>query len=456
MLRIYTHNVGSEGLNNLRTGINDAVNNLNSFMRRNHQGIAPRSSRAILASEVAGAPGFNNGNRVVLCWGNSSPLTIHDSNLYLNNPTAIGLATNKKTFFETIDAYNEELEHSDMISLPEWTDSTSIAEDWAEEGIPVYCRTQLQGHSGSGIVVASDESEIVDAPLYTQGITGARREYRIHVFGDEILFAQVKRRRSGVEVNEEVRNLDGGWVFGVTNVAISREVKRNAIAAVKALGLTFGAVDILAKGRAGQEEEVYVLEINTAPGQQGDTTIAKYGCAIIDAMLRFYVSKVDSDWIVDEMSTEQLLNALGYSEAGMREFFTLLPVTEAQVALADEDDEVAASVQVSPWDRLSIVADEDTSRQWQVSTASTGRPRPSAIPTRAPAAPTPVAHTAPTSTVRTSALTASGTDNYYAVGTVAGQQKVGMVVPSRGLFYMTGVDAPVMLTNVTLTARIEL
>ena len=45
-----------------------------------------------------------------------------------------------------------------------------------------------------------------------------------------------------------------------------------AVNAVKALGLDFGAVDIIYNEK---ENQYYVLEVNTAPGLEG-TTLIKY------------------------------------------------------------------------------------------------------------------------------------------------------------------------------------
>ena len=52
--------------------------------------------------------------------------------------------------------------------------------------------------------------------------------------------------------------------------------KRNA--AIKALGLDFGAVDIIYNEA---EDQHYVLEVNTAPGLEG-TTLQKYTEAILE------------------------------------------------------------------------------------------------------------------------------------------------------------------------------
>lgn len=480
MLRIFTHNVGSEGLANLREQMHEACEIFNTKMRALHPAIFTRSSRAILASENASAAGFRDGNRVILCWGNSSELALHQSNLYLNTPEAIGKATNKKTFFAAIEEHNEEMEaeieDADEDDEGYWSErlvstvlnTTSIAEArrWFSESSDtiVYCRTSLQGHSGQGIVVANNADELVQAPLYTKGITGARREYRVHVYDGKVLFGQVKRRREGTEVNEDVRNLDGGWVFGVNNVVLSSEVSRNAIMAVKALGLTFGAVDIIAKGRAGQETTSFVLEVNTAPGQQGDTTLSKYSNAIFNSIVDFYMEKTGARLTHREYSLplkNKLISILNFSDTDAERIVNSLPsdTSVAQVDSESEDAPIAPDLRSVMWERASLTVPDglqtmrgtttmrfDTTRDGMATHTSVATPVREEIPTAE----------VPSSIIRTSVLTAPREGNYYAVGTVAGVVKVGMVVPSRGVFYMVGIDSPVSLTNVELTARIEL
>jgi hypothetical protein len=151
---------------------------------------------------------------------------------------------------------------------------------WFFNGDRVYCRTVLTGSAGDGIVLVdpnvSGTHQIVDAPLYTMGIKGKRREYRIHVWdfnGVQRYWVQEKKRRQGFQDNEgydnRIRNLDHGWVFAhneITNP--SQATLDSAVAAVKTLGLNFGAVDLIETDKG---KEPYVLEVNTAPGLEGQT-----------------------------------------------------------------------------------------------------------------------------------------------------------------------------------------
>lgn len=107
------------------------------------------------------------------------------------------------------------------------------------------------------------------------------REYRVHVFNGKSI--RISEKDFGSPIISSIRSR--GNRFKV-EVAFSmrkpthpvRRIRRAAKAAVKALGLDFGAVDVLEKdGRA------YVLEVNSAPGLGGSTP-ALYA----DAFLRWY------------------------------------------------------------------------------------------------------------------------------------------------------------------------
>jgi hypothetical protein len=74
------------------------------------------------------------------------------------------------------------------------------------------------------------------------------------------------------------------------------EIEKVAVAAVVALGLDFGAVDILAKypkGDLTRSPVLAVCEVNTAPGLANETTLQAYTKAITD----YYHSTRDSRFV---------------------------------------------------------------------------------------------------------------------------------------------------------------
>lgn len=138
-------------------------------------------------------------------------------------------------------------------------------------------RSTLTGHSGDGISIGrkGDEVLVSDAPLYTRYIP-KEHEYRVHVVGDRAIFTQRKARRlEHTDPNWEVRNLANGFVFVAAEC--NEATERQAVAAVQALSLDFGAVDIIFPRR--EPLQPLVLEVNTACGLE-ERTAQKYAEAL--------------------------------------------------------------------------------------------------------------------------------------------------------------------------------
>lgn len=206
--------------------------------------------------------------KTVLNWGNSpvnTPLEVLKCRI-LNHPEAVSKAVNKLTTFKLLKDAG--------VTIPEFSDTKEEASKWLAAGKTVVVREVLNGYGGNGIKLIENPAEIPDAPLYTQYIPKTE-EYRVHVFKNEAFFIQRKARKKEIaddKINWKVRNLAGGFIFANQDVQVAEACQQEAIKAVQALGLDFGAVDIIwNKNR----NKYYVLEINTAPGLTG-TTLEKY------------------------------------------------------------------------------------------------------------------------------------------------------------------------------------
>lgn len=227
----------------------------------NAKGIRPVGSRYV-----------NEPDHLVLNWGDSK---CPEYDTMLNDPGAVLKASNKMVCAQAFDRHD--------VSMPTTMYTQGGAQAYLEggEGRVIYCRTILNGSQGAGIVVAHSVDELVAAQLYTAGITGKRREYRVHVFDGKAIHVQQKKRRNGYKENpnyaDNVRNLASGWVFATDGVEVSDACQDASISAVKALGLDFGGVDIV----EDKDGNAYVIEVNTACGLQG-TTVEKY-CEAIKA-----------------------------------------------------------------------------------------------------------------------------------------------------------------------------
>lgn len=200
-------------------------------------------------------------------WGNSKNITRHiECGGCLNPPEAVRSAVNKLQAFQLMQG---------RVSTPEWSEDAGEALQWLGEGFNVVVRHKLTGHSAEGLQILNGDTItlVPDAPLYTKYIK-KKDEWRIHVFKHdgvpEVFFVQRKARKLDVpdeEVNWQVRNLAGGFIYSHVNVEAPENVKSEAMNAIMALNLDFGAVDVITK----KNGEAYVLECNTACGLQGST-----------------------------------------------------------------------------------------------------------------------------------------------------------------------------------------
>lgn len=204
---------------------------------------------------------------IVLNWGCSSdnfPREINCEDIF-NNPDHVRIATNKLKSFNTLKG---------QCTIPDFTEDAVEASKWLAEGVTVVARTKLTGHSGEGIVNVEKREELPPAPLYVKYIPKTD-EYRLHVFRDKVFFIQQKKRNMDVpedKVNWKVRNHGNGFIYAHKDVVVNEVAHNCAIMAIKALGLDFGAVDIIYNKK---QDRFYVLEVNTACGLEG-TTLEKY------------------------------------------------------------------------------------------------------------------------------------------------------------------------------------
>jgi len=211
---------------------------------------------------------------VIINWGNTRNSNYIPSNLDLNKHEAVAIAANKLKTFETLSAAGfahipsyctSQYEASNMLYI-----ATNGGENLGKESI--YCRTSLTGHSGSGIVIAKNTYEFVEAPLYTLG-TKHKYEFRVHVFKGEVIDVQQKKRRNDYTgPNTGIRNHSNGYIYARSNINVPPLLLSSSIQAVALLGLDFGAVDV---GYREHDSRVFVFEVNTAPGLVG-TTLDKY------------------------------------------------------------------------------------------------------------------------------------------------------------------------------------
>jgi len=165
------------------------------------------------------------------------------------------------------------------LSTVPWTTDSDVAKTWPL----VVARATLTGHSGQGIHMwtpSNREEPVPIAPLYTQYIKKTY-ECRVHVFQGHVIDAQIKRKVIDYEGerNTAIRNIHTGWVYCREGFILPDTATNLSITAVNAVGLDFGAVDLIYNQH---HKQFYILEINTAPGLEG-TTLTNYKEAIKNA-----------------------------------------------------------------------------------------------------------------------------------------------------------------------------
>lgn len=222
---------------------------------------------------LAGSTIHRQRPKKLIIWGNSGrnlpPQGLGAQHTVINSLTAVAAASNK------LDTFNI-LSETD-VRIPEYTTEDEVAQSWVSEGHKVVERHQLTGHSGAGIRISERFEDMQGAPLYVKYIK-KQDEYRVHIIGGQVIDVQRKARRSDVpdeDVNWQVRNHQNGFCYMRENVNPDSDVIQQALNAILALGLHFGAVDVIWNAH---QRKAYVLEVNTACGLEG-TTLERYTTA---------------------------------------------------------------------------------------------------------------------------------------------------------------------------------
>lgn len=138
--------------------------------------------------------------------------------------------------------------------------------------MPVMQYRSATAQGGSGVSYIEDVKRLsLDCELWTSYIK-KHSEFRVHVMHCTVIDVQQKKRRKDFEgeTNYKVRNLAGGWVYAREGIEVPTCVREQAVLAVGACGLDFGAVDVIYNKH---HSTAYVLEINSAPGLEGNTVV---------------------------------------------------------------------------------------------------------------------------------------------------------------------------------------
>ena len=239
------------------------------------------SEGASLLKEQLGLKGIRHKNskfvgsprKTVINWGASELPPEVEKCRVINPSKIVRRASNKLYFFEDMmkDKVGAEI-------IPQITTDFKEATDWVAKGETVCARTMLRGHSAHGLVIMTKDKpeSFTRAPLYTLYIKKSE-EYRVHVMNGEVIDVQRKvlpkakaqeLADKGEKPNWFVRNHDNGFIYQRENIKPAPHILTAALETLRIIGLDFGAVDVIMNNKRNKS---YVLEVNTAPGMEGQT-----------------------------------------------------------------------------------------------------------------------------------------------------------------------------------------
>lgn len=202
---------------------------------------------------------IGNANRTVINWGWGDPLPSEVMKCrIINKPEAVARCVNKIESFTRFIA--------NRVNVPPYTRDYDTALQWFRAGYQVYCRSTATGMDGAGVTVVHSavNTELPRGMSFYTKRVACRDEYRVNIVGDEVVAFQMKVPVTGhpTPINQDVRTTGGGWGFIVKEEwEVPQCLDSEAVAAVKALGLDFGGVDII----YSSDTQAYVLEVNSAP-----------------------------------------------------------------------------------------------------------------------------------------------------------------------------------------------
>ncbi len=176
-------------------------------------------------------------------WGNARQITKEPTGC-VNSAAAIGIAGDKLATFRRLQ--EKDIRTPDFQTTP------------FEDG--VYLARARHGYGGSDIQICNGSYHFT-GEFYSRYIEN-NREYRIHVVNGRVIcvvrkYLEYPEKR----VSEYVKNHNNGYAFKTPRRRLNKSRLDIAVRAVEALGLDFGAVDLIVDPQGVE----YVLEVNTAP-----------------------------------------------------------------------------------------------------------------------------------------------------------------------------------------------
>lgn len=250
---------------------------------------------------------------IVIGWGTkiNEDTEFADNITVINHPNAIRKNRNKFTALELMSS-DEELNHN----IKKFCKANSIFTNNGELNLELPLIGRKNYHQGGeNFWLCLTKFQVAEAigegAQYFQEYIDIKDEYRLHVFGNTIIYAVKKvenatkegwvtqriekvsdyAQKNNVNIDDAtlnyvlgiiygeqqlpdkiVRSNKRGWKFSSVRLnTLSNNLKTAAIKAINVIGLDFGAVDCCIDA----DDNAFIIEVNSAPGLQG-TTLTKY------------------------------------------------------------------------------------------------------------------------------------------------------------------------------------
>jgi len=199
----------------------------------------------------------------IIRWGYSGQLDRLNNTNNFPTPEAIFNCSDKLRALQILQ--------EKTVNVPKFWTSFNSARTHVK--FPLYCRRRHHT-MGKDIIMIHNESELANGfhdGRYVVESIKFDKEYRIHIFNSKMISAS--KKYFGEELWTElgkpdkkdiIRNNSNGWRYHYIKdfKNVPEDVVKQAKAAVIALGLLWGAVDIIRT----PDKKSYVLEVNSAPG----------------------------------------------------------------------------------------------------------------------------------------------------------------------------------------------
>ena len=233
-------------------------------------------SGSLVHSRTNGLPMHN---WYTINWGYWNDYPVHLHAPELNTPAAVRLASNKYQSLKVLATAGVRI-----VELVERNRASRLEQGftgWVEAATQNNLVPRNYNHR-HGSDIEACRLGLSQPDFFTQYID-SNTEYRIHVArfsvyrdqpdGGHVILSQRKVASPGNETVWPRTHLNGYTYRHYSPDRTSADIYTTAIKAVAALGLDFGAVDMI---RSNIDSHYYVLEVNTAPGLSTDASLGAY------------------------------------------------------------------------------------------------------------------------------------------------------------------------------------